>query len=735
MTRFAEIPTPSGLNAPIRFRRAALGYPHIQAPDRISGAYALGHLHAVDRPMQVQLAVLAAQGRLMEFLGADPVTRAIDRVTRFFNFRGDAEQQAAALSPASVALVEAYCRGFNDVGERKRPVLLRLLGVPRTPLSAVTTIVMYRLLAYFGLTSMQHTAETAITEFAARGVRREVFDFLLGDAAAGLDLESLRGLTFPEEMSLLRVPHMAGSNAFAISARRSATGSALLLGEFHMTSGRFPPVLYAAHIEYPDGSYYQGVGVPGLPFLAAGRTRHVAWSYTYGHADNVDFLIEECRDGRCHAGNEWLPITKRVEEVRVRGRETPLGWTHYETPYGTTTADVSRDGLYPFLRWAGLQETASDLNSVLGEAFPDSADETAERHRNAKSLSLGAVIIDSSGRIAYVQTGRIDTRPAGWTGAYPRRASAESSRTPAPLPEEARPFVVEPAEGFVVSANEFNRGRQGEWWSTLPEPIYRWQRLREILRDSPRPDLNTLVRASYDPVDICARRLMAVWKSLLPQDPQATALAAWAENQTVLPRSEARRLMGLFHALHHEVVLAALARWLPADLMDELVDAAAGILLFQFHIDGALALERPGLLDESVLREVLAIAWPRALARANSPDWHVPLRFPFINDYFRGKLPRAFGFDTETVEPPGGPTIPFQCREVAFAGMKLYFAPAFHMAIDISRPGAWFHLPGGASERRFGAGYGQGVSEWLSGQFFPLGDAAGERPVLKPPLP
>ncbi len=65
----------------------------------------------------------------MEFLGDEPLTRAVDRVTRFFDFRGDAERQAAALSPSSCQLIEAYCRGFNDVAQHKRPLLLRLLGI------------------------------------------------------------------------------------------------------------------------------------------------------------------------------------------------------------------------------------------------------------------------------------------------------------------------------------------------------------------------------------------------------------------------------------------------------------------------------------------------------------------------------------------------------------------------------------------------------------------------------
>ena len=134
----------------------------------------------------------------------------------------------------------------------------------------------------------------------------------------------------------------------------------------------------------------------------------------------------------------------------------------------------------------------------------------AERHRAAKTLSLGAVIADVDGHIAYVQTGRSTSGPR-----LDRRLSRNgwdlSSRQPAPLPERARPFVLDPEEGFVVSANEFNRGRHGEWWSTLPEPIYRWQRLRQSWPRR-KPDMNALVRASYDSVDLCAERLMAVWK-------------------------------------------------------------------------------------------------------------------------------------------------------------------------------------------------------------------------------
>ena len=70
------------------------------------------------------------------------------------------------------------------------------------------------------------------------------------------------------------------------------------MGEFHMQSGRLPPVLYAAHIEYPNGEYYQGVGMPGLCFLAAGRTSRRRLVVHIRARRQFDVLVEECQGGR-----------------------------------------------------------------------------------------------------------------------------------------------------------------------------------------------------------------------------------------------------------------------------------------------------------------------------------------------------------------------------------------------------------------------------------------------------
>jgi hypothetical protein len=85
------------------------------------------------------------------------------------------------------------------------------------------------------------------------------------------------------------------------------------------------------------------------------------------------------------------------------------------------------------------------------------------------------------------------------------------------------------------------------------------------------------------------------------------------------------------------------------------------------------------------------------------------------------------------VELPGTPTSLFQSRVCPIAGENLVYAPAFHLLFDMARPGAYYNLPGGASESRFGPGYGKGIPEWREGGLFPLGNP--ECPPPAPPRP
>lgn len=575
---------------------------------------------------------------------------------------------------------------------------------------------MYRLVAFFGLTSMQQTAEMIVAELVARGAPRQVFDALLGDAAGGIELEKLHELNVHDDYALLAGSPVGGSNAFAVAGRVSKSGNALLMGEFHMEVGRFPPIVYASHVAYADGTFYQGLGIPGFAWNSSGRNDSCAFSCTFGHGDNVDLIAERCKDEKHLVGDEWRPLVRRTERVRVRGRRDAEKWVFYDDDYGTILGDASQEGVYPCIRWSGHGDIAGDADAAFDGLSVKTVAEGIATFKRFNVLSLQNVLADSTGAVGEVHSGRVDVRPDGWSGAYPRSGWDLADRSP-PSDEGARP---EPTSGIdrVVAANNRPPGERGKRWATLPEPNDRFERITELL-ESVR-DLDGMVRVSYDAFDRCAARLLVVWAPYLPDDPEARALVSWG------PEQRDRSQLGLFHALHGETTRALLERWIGVQRAGRIMDELGASLLFQFHLDRVLGLERPDLLDVAQLEALLARAWSRA--KSGKARAALPIVRRFADPVTQGKLGGALGLCSAPVTFPGAPCAPFQTRTVRFEDESLVFGPAFHYVTDLGERGGWYHVPGGASESRFGPGYGKGVDLWATGKLIPLGPACGRPP-------
>lgn len=711
----ASIPGPHGA---IEYRRDPLGYPSISAPSLIAGTYALGYLHATDRLTQVTIAAAAARGRLLSVLSEHRLARLIDRSVLTLGLHCGVAEQVELCDDETRALLEAYSQGFNAGAEKRgTPWVLRLLGLDPLACTPETILSVFRFVTYFGLTSMQVSNELIVAELVARGAPKRLFERLLGQNAHGLDLKSLEGLALPSELSYFGEARFsspqAGSNAFCVAPARSASGGALLVGEFHMEVGRFPPLLYAAHLGLPGGEYLSGITIPGLAWFAAGRTRHVGWSYTYGHADNVDFLVERVKEQQYWSGSEWLPLRRREEVVKVKNRPSET-WIFYDNDYGRILGDcaVSEEALRANVRISGIHEVHRAFSAARHVIECKNIAELMEVQRELRSVSLEAILVDRNGSIASIMTGQIDARPDGRTGAYPRRRSEPG--VPGVVGENLRPVVQDPESGFLASANQGGHGAYRPLWCTFPEPLYRFERIEELLAARERHDLPSLLAISYDTHDKSAKRLLEVWLPLLPEHPLREGLRAFIEDQ------RDRQMLALFHTLHLHVCLA---------LIEEDVGRAAaecfrdwaGTALFQVQLDSLLALEQRTLLDEESLRRLLVRAFPEAVA-AYLTQKQVPVRLRFKHLVTQGKSPAFLGFDSAEVELPGTPLSPFQCRATLLGGETVVYAPAFHLACDMSDDNLYYNLPGGASESRFGSGYGRGVEEWLTGRLYCLSD-------------
>lgn len=654
----------------------------------------------------------------MSALGDKPMPRLVDHSVRALGLTADLSEQVAACSEEGRRFLENYCAGFNAGAAGRRPLLLRLLGVPAPVFTPEQVVAIFRFITYFGLNSIQLSVELLVAELLARGAPDRLLRRLLGDKIRGVNREDVAELRIPKELSFFGDTFggtpLRGSNAFAVSSARSASGGALLMGEFHMEIGRFPPIVYPAHVELPD-NYLCGVTIPGIAWFAAGRTKHVGWSYTYAHADNIDFLMERVRGGRFLAGEKWLPLRRREERVEIKGKGIE-SWIFHENDYGSIVGDVDEEGVVPCIRVSGLKATHRALSAAPRVIDCNNVEELAAVQREVKNASLEAVMVDSGGSVASIVTAEVDRRPEGWNGVYPRRGWDLPHRTPEPLPEETRPYLLRPEEGAVVSANQGGQGPHRDAWCTMPEPLYRFERITELLARRKLHDLDSMLAISYDVYDLSARRLLRVWKEVLPEHPLIERLGVWAEEQ---PRDP--ELMGAFHGLYEEACYALIARDLGEPAARRFREWSA-LAFFQNELDALLALERPDELGRDELYAILQ----RALTRYLEPPegavrFEIPVKLRFKGLVTQGKTPSFLGFDSEELMLPGTPVTAFQCRISPVSGENLVYAPAFHLFFDMSKRGALYNVPGGASESRFGVGYGKGVDDWLKGKLLPIG--------------
>ena len=252
-------------------------------------------------------------------------------------------------------------------------------------------------------------------------------------------------------------------------------------------------------------------------------------------------------------------------------------------------------------------------------------------------------------------------------------------------------------------------------WCTLPgSAVPLSAHWLELLRAEERHDPLSLLRISYDTLDGRARRLLPVWAPLLPEHPLAQRLVEWAAQQGD------KTLLRFYGRLYGRDLLFTTGTGSRAPHGTPLSRMVGPRHLSVSTRPRVLSLQCPELLSEAELAGLLRAAFPVAVASYEQHD--VPVRLRFAHLLTRGKSPAFLGFDSPEVELlRASPDAPFQCRVSPLSGERLVYAPAFlHLLMDMSRRGAWYNMPGGASESRFGPGYGKGVTDWLEGSLRPL---------------
>ncbi len=457
--------------------------PHVFADNNEDLYFVQGYLHAKFRLWQMEFQTFAAAGRVSEFLGNDPRFIAYDREMRRSGMVYAAENSLKAMEadPVSKASCDAYTAGVNayiqQLPASKLPIEYKLLDYKPELWSNFKTALFLKQMSRTlssNVDDLEMTNEQAVIPF-------EDLKILYPQVPDSLEPMIPKGTAFappgitpvkPSTADSLYFKHGAdttsteiakenpnnGSNNWVVSGSKTKSGAPILCNDPHLELS-FPSIWYEMQLNSPDVNVY-GATFPGSPSVIIGFNDSVAWGVTNSQRDVKDFYELKFKDDSKKEywfNGAWKPVDSlRREEIKVKGSTTIYDTVAY-TVFGPVMFDKSftndkTNGKYIACKWSAHEGTNEGITFYKLNRTKN-YDDYLNAIKTFSCPGQNFVFASKSGDIALWQQGKF---PARWYGqglmVMPGQDS--SYMWQGYIPQQENPHAVNPAQGFLESANQ-----------------------------------------------------------------------------------------------------------------------------------------------------------------------------------------------------------------------------------------------------------------------------------------
>ncbi|GLW50165.1 hypothetical protein Stsp02_58260 [Streptomyces sp. NBRC 14336] len=266
-----------------------------------------------------------------------------------------------------------------------------------------------------------------------------------------------------------------GSNSWVVSGDHTISGKPLLANDPHL-SASLPSVWYQMGLHcrsVSDKCQYDVTGYTfaGMPGVIIGHNKNISWGMTNSGVDVTDLYLEKLTGSGYLYDNKVKPFTTREETIKVAGGESKTIVVR-ETNNGPLLSDRSDelvrvgkkaevdtsapdrgDGYGISLRWTALDPgTSMDAVFAMDKATDWNDFRAAAALFEVPSQNL--IYADTEGHIGYTLPGKIPTRAEGVDGSIPQPGWNSKYRWTGYIPQNKLPFELDPARGYIVTANQ-----------------------------------------------------------------------------------------------------------------------------------------------------------------------------------------------------------------------------------------------------------------------------------------
>ncbi len=538
----------NGLHGTVEIKRDGHGIPQIYADDPADLFFAQGYVQAQDRFYEMDFRRHVTAGRLSELVGENGLET--DELVRTLGWRRVAEQEFEELGAGTRSLLDAYARGVNAYIDGKSGselsleyAVLSLTGPdyrpePWTPVDSVAWV---KAMSWDLRSNMADEIDRTMASrrMPVKDVealypdpprshrpivtdrRLTVRDKKFGEppavtsaVAASLAKTRDAAAALP---ALLGTGDGIGSNSWVVDGRHSATGEPILANDPHLAPS-MPGVWYQVGLhcrELSEACPYDvsGFSFSGMPGVVVGHNRRIAWGVSTMYADVTDLYLERVNGDTYEYKGEQLPLTTRREKIKIAG-EKARTITVRSTRHGPLLSDASDDvadvgsANAVALRWTALRPRPT-ISAVFAL---DKAQGWKEFRAAAKRFTVPSqnlVYADVEGNIGYQAPGDIPIRDRG-DGRWPVPGWDGKHEWKGYVPFDALPRVLNPDEGFIITAN--NRVVGDQYPYTLgadTAPGYRSARIRDLLTSKDELTVRDMTRFQTDTYNPSAEQMSA----------------------------------------------------------------------------------------------------------------------------------------------------------------------------------------------------------------------------------
>jgi penicillin amidase len=478
--------------SPVTIYRDDFGAPHVFAVDLEGLYYGYGYAAAQDRLFQMDMLRRTYWGRVSEVHGAKFLE--FDKAMRRDNLtRAQVKDQISGLDRPYPIVLKSFADGMNayiteaaaDPGS-KLPLEFKDFGVePEKWKDEDVAAVFLSVMGVF-MDFSRELENLALLDSLIKKHGEKRGKAIFSDLVPGNDPEAYS--TIPdagpravpakkkisnsaplsvarallEETKALRSAytelgiHLPGeapsaSYAFLVSAKKSASGNALLMGgpqfNFHL-----PSDLYEVGLHGP-GIDAVGSTLTGYPFIMFGQTERTAFSSTAGVDNLTDYFQEKLNPKNPRQYwfmGKWRPMEQRKEIFKVKG-EDPKEATFFYTVHGPVIKTDAAKGV----AYSKQLSCKEDYLSGFVSFYELMKAQTPEEFKNAaalSSLSVNVYFADTAGNIGYFHQGRYPKRSGKTNPLFPTQGTGEYEWQGF-HPTAQNPQIVNPATGIIANWN------------------------------------------------------------------------------------------------------------------------------------------------------------------------------------------------------------------------------------------------------------------------------------------